>query len=188
MEVTIKTTSGTVEKDLSQPSAKDEVVETLKKSGWIIIKGGATISCDASVARDNKVTILPSLCLHFAKIAQYAVAILPHANERFRYSTYGTLPPEAVPDPPVTRPEQWKDYANNTEIVAVATFHLQGDPESTWKWGYDKCLKGEQLGDEELVYPSGGDLIICNAWLARRLVPKPQGDIKLNFIYVNYAA
>ncbi|PGG98440.1 hypothetical protein AJ79_08881 [Helicocarpus griseus UAMH5409] len=171
MEVTIKTTFSTVKQDLSQQSAKNEVVETLKTN--------------------NKVNILPSLCLHFAKITQYAVALLPHANERFRYyTTYGTVPPENLREPPVTCSKEWKDYANNAEIVAVATFQLQGDPESIWKWGYDKCLKGEQLGDEELVYLHRAVtcIIICNAWLARRLVPKPQGDIKLNLIYVNYVA
>ncbi|QSS60563.1 hypothetical protein I7I51_05363 [Histoplasma capsulatum] len=169
MEATIKSASGTIKRDLSQPSARDEVVETLHTSGWIIIKGGATTTSPHE-AQDNK----------------YVVALLSHANADIRIGPSGPVHHDQIPNPPIARAPDWRDMASRTKIVAVMAYHLQGNPDSAWRWGYDKGLKEEQMGEEELVQASGGDLIICNAWLARRVLPKPQSELDL--IYVNYSS
>lgn len=55
MEATIRTRSETITRDLSQESARDEVVAALKTDGWLIIKSGATTHSIAEARDNNKV-------------------------------------------------------------------------------------------------------------------------------------
>lgn len=171
MEATIRTRSGTIRRDLSQASTKDEVVAALKTDGWIIIKGGATIHSIAEARDSNKVNEYPySIFARQLKKIQWIIAILSYANSNgfngFKCILNVHVSSEdLVKTRRFARPDRWEDMvntdkANTTEVVGIACYHLFGDPNSTWQWEYDKGLDKKEVGEGEVVSASGGDLYV----------------------------
>ncbi|OJD18438.1 hypothetical protein AJ78_01558 [Emergomyces pasteurianus Ep9510] len=143
------------------------VLRALINDGWIVLKDATDTDSIERVMNNHCVDYL------LAKVS-------PH----FRRHPPFLILDSRLENSPFQRSPQWEELADKKEeIIAVTAYHLSGKKDTAkWRWKYHT---EDNEGDEpKPISVTGGDVILCNGWLARQC-PTPEG--KTDLIVVNYA-
>jgi len=71
------------------------------------------------------------------------------------------------------RDQDWKEMAEQADLVGVSCTHLGGDETVSWTIEVDKCGRGDTSVVTEGVKANGNDIFVCNHWLLRS-IPRQQ--------------
>lgn len=143
--------------DLSDKNSASLVLQLLRDQGIVVLKGATDAIPKWPQINENKFI---NALIGSARDGGFRVSyVKEHDFPRYAPLTIGRSP-------------DWKQLANDDDIIAIGCYHLGGDTDQRWIVQYDPALRKEETNKMSIIEACGGDIVICNGWL-RRSSPTP---------------
>ncbi|OCK74088.1 hypothetical protein K432DRAFT_430225 [Lepidopterella palustris CBS 459.81] len=143
--------------DFSKDESLEFVLQLLRDQGIVVLKGVTEAAPKLPQAQDNKFI---NALVGSARDGDFYVSF----TKEYDFAAYAALQYGRSPD--------WERLAKERDIVAIACYHLGGDPNQRWVVTYDSARRENPTDRMLYIEAFGGDIVICNGWL-RRSSPSP---------------